>query len=430
MQKSVMTKAVALALTTLSVGAAFAQSSVTIYGVLDVGIDNIHKNTGLTALNTPAAASTVTRVSPSTSTQSELGIKGVEDMGGGYKGNFVLEGQFSADTGAQNGQDSRMWGRQAYIGLTMPIGEVRLGRQYAPIFYNFAITTVESIGSTDMMASGLAVQNLQIRQDNQLSYWLQSDGLTAALSFSPNAGVAQKVDAMRAPYASTSTGQILGGATAGDENSAGRGRTFGLFLNYAMDPALSLNAGYHRNSFGDAQVGFYPLAAYPAGTFLPFYSADTYKAYALGAKYTAPNVGTNIAAIFHRGEFTNDAGSAEGPKVNTLAFGVKQPIDKFAVGAEFVYSKFVNFTKGKDLGVMLAGDYNFSKRTCIYTRVGFVRDSAGRASATDTKGVNLIGGPLPILTTLGSTEIPFAAGAGANAGAMTTLVSVGISHSF
>src|SRR5690349_19811463 len=132
MQKTVLTKAVAVALATLGAGAAFAQSSLTLYGNIDAAVDSVHKNAGLTPLGTAAPKSTVTRVSPSISSQNSLGVKGTEDLGGGYKGNFVLEGQFNTDTGAQGGQDSRMWGRQAYVGVTTPAGEVRIGRQYAP----------------------------------------------------------------------------------------------------------------------------------------------------------------------------------------------------------------------------------------------------------------------------------------------------------
>ena len=432
MQKTVLTKAVAVALATLGAGAAFAQSSMTIYGNIDGAVDSVHKNAGMNILGSAAAATTVTRVSPSISSQNALGFKGVEDIGGGYKGSFVLEGQFSTDTGAQSGQDSRMWGRQAYVGLTTPVGEVRVGRQYAPIFYNFASSTVEAIGAADLMASGLVVNNLQIRQDNQVSYWLKAGDLTAALSYSPNAGVATRISAARAPTSTSTTGQIAGGASAGDENTTGRSRSYGLYLNYALNPELSVNAGYHGNKFGEATVGY--NAASTSGPFTAGYntllSLDKYSGYALGAKYTISGAGTTMGVIYHYDKFSTDTGGVEGPKVNTLALGVKHPIDQFAVGAEVVYSKFSNFTKGKDLGMMFAGDYNLSKRTRLYTRFGFVRDTPGSAAATDLAGATIIGGPLPVLTTLGSTETPFFAGGSANVDATTRVVSVGIRHSF
>jgi predicted porin len=167
MRTTVLTKAVAVALATLGAGVAHAQSSVTLYGNLDVALDSAHKGQGdvtgtLYTLSTPSAAalsapSTVTRLTSSISSVNALGVKGTEDMGGEYKSVFVLEGQFQLDTGAQSGQDGRMWGRQAFVGLTTPLGEVRLGRQYAPMFYSFATNTLEALGGADMQGSGLVV---------------------------------------------------------------------------------------------------------------------------------------------------------------------------------------------------------------------------------------------------------------------------------
>jgi predicted porin len=461
MQKTVLTKAVAVALAALGASAAIAQSSVTLYGNLDVAVDNVHKGQGnisgtafqtlpaviragiiaaggstTTADATQAALvkgynagfqdrSSVTRLTSSISSVNALGVKGVEDIGGGYKGNFVLEGQFQVDTGAQSGQDSRMWGRQAYVGLTTPVGEVRLGRQYAPMFFAFAYDTVEALGGADIMGSGLIVNNLQVRQDNQISYWLKAGDLTAALSYSPNAGVDSKVSSARLPSSTSSTGQIIGGNSAGAENSTGRGRSYGVFLNYAVAPELLVNGSYHSNKFGDAKL--------TDGTgSITLFNLDKFVSYSLGAKYTVPGVGTQLAAIYHRGQFTNDAGDPDGAKINTYALGVKHPIDNFAVGAEYAYSKFANFTKGKDSSLMLIGDYNFSKRTKVYMRAGYAKDSRGELAPTAAHayGVDVAGGPLPLLTGFGSLETPFFSAAGANVDATTRVVAIGIRHQF
>jgi predicted porin len=428
MHKTVLTKAVAVALATFSAATAFAESSLTLYGNIDAALDNVHKGHGLDIRGNAVNGTTVTRVSPSISSQNAIGLKGTEDIGGGYKGVFILEGQFNTDTGAQGGQDYRMWGRQAFVGLTTPMGEVRIGRQYAPIFYAFATSSVESIGAADLMASGLVVNNLQVRQDNQISYWLKTGGLTGALSYSPNAGVSNKVNALRSNTGgSAAAGQIIGGNTAGDENNTGRGRSYGLYLNFAVDPNLSLMGGYHYNKFGDAVLVGTPPATSNATVLA---SLDKYIGYTLGGKFTLPSTGTVLAANFLQGNFTNDAGSMTGPKVQVLSVGFKHPIDQFAVGLEGVYSRFTNFTKGKDRGLMFAGDYNFSKRTRLYTRIGTVKDTGGSAVATDGAGVNVIGGPLPVLTTFGSTETPFFAGGSANVNAWTTVVSVGVRHQF
>jgi predicted porin len=447
MQKTVLTKAVAVALATLGVGAAFAQSSVTLYGNIDASVDSVHKSKGdisgtvfqtLPVIvggangaalaagfnNAYANKSTVTRVSPSLSSQNAIGVKGVEDIGGGYKGNFVLEGQMSPDTGAQSGQDSRMWGRQAYAGLTTPFGEVRIGRQYAPMFYSYAFTTVEALGGADMQALGLATNNLQIRQDNQISYWLKDGGLTAIVSYSPQAGVDQKISSNRGQNtAAAANGQIVGGAAAGTEaaGSQGRGQTVGLLASYAVDAALQVNGAYHQNKYGNAQ-----LVVGGTGTLL--YSLDKATAVSLGTKYVVPGLGTVIGANLHQTRFTMD--TMPTIKVSSLGLGVKHPIDNFAVGAQIGYTKFSGGTGGSDKVLMLIGDYNFSKRTKVYVRAGVLKDDRGDLAATETTGLNVAGGPVPLLGALGSTESPFFAGGGANIDATVRVVALGIRHQF
>lgn len=469
MQKTVLTRAVAVALATMGAGAAFAQSSLTLYGNIDVAVDNVRKSRGdisgtlyqtlpataiatgtalggatgaalIAAGNTAAAGynasflnkSSLNRITSSISSVNAIGVRGTEELGGGFKAGFVLEGQMQMDTGAQSGQDGRMWGRQAFASLTTPYGEVRLGRQYAPMFYSFAATTIESLGGADIQGSGLIVNNLQVRQDNQVSYWLKSGGLTAALSYSPQAGVDSRVSTSRVvngSYTSTS-GQILGGALSGSEgtDNEGRGRTYGLFLNYAIAPTFIVNGSYHVNKFGDA-VLYNPIvdALDGAGGNGALFSLDKYSAYSIGTKYTIGGLGTQLSGIYHHGKFTMDGGDEV--KVNTLALGVKHPINNFSVGAQAAVSKFANFTKGKDTSVMLIGDYNFSKRTRVYLRAGYVKDDRGRLADTETP-FQLAGGPLPLLTGFGSVETPFFSAAGANIDGTTRVVAVGVRHQF
>ena len=436
MQKTALNIAAALALATFGASTAFAQSTLTLYGNLDVAVDNVRKGQGNVVsapgnlFMNPAYApsfvnkSNTTRVTSSVSSVNSLGVKGTEDLGGGYKGSFVLEGQMQLDTGAQSGQDGRMWGRQAYLGLTTPFGEVRLGRQYAPMFYSFASATVEALGGADIQGSGLIANNLQVRQDNQVSYWLKSGGLTASVSYSPQAGVDQKISSARASigtYTPTS-GQIVGGASAGTEatNAQGRGRTLGLFVNYLVMPELLVNGSYHHNKFGDAVL--------QTATVVPLFNLDKYSAYSLAAKYTVPGLGTQVSGIWHAGKFSMDDGSDV--KLDTIALGVKHPIDNFSVGAQVSQSKFTNFTKGKDTAVMLTGDYNFSKRTKLYVRAGYVKDDRGDLAQTTAAGVPIVGGPLPLLTGLGSIETPFFSGGGANIDATTRVIAVGVRHQF
>ncbi|WP_367187663.1 porin [Hydrogenophaga sp.] len=101
-------------------GLVSAQSSVTMYGVVDVAVERVK------------GATSLTRVTSGQQQGSRWGLRGSEDLGGGLKALFVLETGFNADTGTL-GQGGRMFGRQSFVGLGGGWGAVRLGRQYTPM---------------------------------------------------------------------------------------------------------------------------------------------------------------------------------------------------------------------------------------------------------------------------------------------------------
>lgn len=107
-------------------GAAMAQSSVTLYGVADAGV---------TYLNGKDNWSGVTSGNNLT---SRLGFRGTEDLGGGLKANFVLEGGFNLDTGDGKSGGASGTGfefkRRSTVGLAGSFGEVRLGRELTAAF--------------------------------------------------------------------------------------------------------------------------------------------------------------------------------------------------------------------------------------------------------------------------------------------------------
>ena len=112
--------AIALAALGLVSGVASAQSSVTLYGVVDVALERVK------------GATSLTRVTSGQQQGSRWGLRGTEDLGGGMKATFLLESGFNADVGTL-GQGGRLFGRQGYVGLGGGWGTVRLGRQYTPM---------------------------------------------------------------------------------------------------------------------------------------------------------------------------------------------------------------------------------------------------------------------------------------------------------
>ncbi|RZL03255.1 MAG: porin [Rubrivivax sp.] len=421
MQKNVLTKAVAVALAALGTGGvAVAQSSVTIYGNADVSVDHVSRSKGVAPTATKYSA---TRVSPSATSQTSFGFKGVEDLGGGLKASFVLEGQLNHDTGGLS-QDGRIFGRQSYVGLTTNFGEFRLGRQYAPIFYSTALVTTERFGATDLFIEGGATNNLHVRQDNQVSYWLKLGGFTGELSYSPNAGVASSVSAARAPSATTSTGQIIGGATAGTESTKA-GRTFGLLAAYAADSVV-LTGGYHHNQFDNTVVQVLGPTGFVATNFV----FDKYSAFNLGAKFTLPGSGITFNGVGGIGQY--DLTDGRDLKLDFLAIGTRIPVGEWSLVAQLSQTRFRNFTKGKDVGVMLGTDYALSKRTSLFARVGQIKDSEGSAFPYTAGGspTAALGGPDVLGVAMGFRETPVFAGANINPGGKTTYVGLGIRHSF
>ncbi|XQU70534.1 porin [Cupriavidus sp. H18C1] len=104
-----------------------AAQSVTLYGVVDTGIEYVN-NVG------PDKDSVVRMPNLTATVPSRWGIRGTEDLGGGLKGLFVLESGFGPDTGNAN-QGGRLFGRQAWVGVSGPWGQISLGRQYTMLFW-------------------------------------------------------------------------------------------------------------------------------------------------------------------------------------------------------------------------------------------------------------------------------------------------------
>lgn len=125
MKKSVLSLAV---LATLAIGGiAHAQTNVQVYGLIDAGIEHLN--------NANAAGSGVTKVISGGKNTSRWGFRGTEDLGGGLKAVFGLEGGILLDTGAADGA---LFKRQAFVGLDGGFGRVIIGRSFTTT-YDFVI---------------------------------------------------------------------------------------------------------------------------------------------------------------------------------------------------------------------------------------------------------------------------------------------------
>lgn len=119
----------ALASTTVS-----AQSSVTLFGIVDLSLRYVKNDQATYQLAQDGMAG------------SRLGFRGVEDLGGGLKAGFWLEGALGPDTGTGNisfGNGNppagMAWQRRSTVSLMNRYGELRLGRDYTPTFWNIGV---------------------------------------------------------------------------------------------------------------------------------------------------------------------------------------------------------------------------------------------------------------------------------------------------
>jgi general bacterial porin, GBP family len=172
MKKTVL----AVAALSLATGAAFAQSSLQLYGLVDLSVENVKVD----------GASGLTRVTNGNNASSRLGFKGTEDLGGGLKASFVLETAVLADTGAQ-GDTARFFDRSAWLGLSGGFGAVRIGRMDSLLGAMAGNTAV--LGNQafdDLKIAGMVGSTKWRRIDNTVTYALPDmvPGLKAEVQYS------------------------------------------------------------------------------------------------------------------------------------------------------------------------------------------------------------------------------------------------------
>lgn len=226
MKKSLL----ALAVLGAFAGAASAQSSVTLYGKLDLGFAK-------------AAGSADKQVADGSG--SRVGFRGVEDLGGGLKALFQFEHRFNPDTGTVT--NTAFWHGLSTVGLGGSFGTVNLGRQYTAAFS--LITNVIDPFGGDTVA-GLRGESLtksvaRLRTDNSVRYDGAFGGLKVAADIAETpAGGVDRPYSVAAQYAA---GPFM--VAASYDNPTGANDNLAtLGGSYAFGPAkVSLGIGRGDN---------------------------------------------------------------------------------------------------------------------------------------------------------------------------------------
>jgi len=379
--------ALAVAVLAASTSAAWAQSSVTLYGIVDAAVRYTS--------NANPGTSDKTMV-PGGMSQSRLGVNITEDMGGGVKALANLEHRFSSDTGAV-GSTTDFW-RQAWVGLqSNDFGQIRLGRQYNILFDIYTSTFASFRYSPYIEAYkpeiGLA---MTARQDNMVKYLAQVGNIYAEVQVS--AGEGQSGAAAALP--NKTIGGMLryndgvfgaGGAYLQATEQTGRKiKATVLGASYTSGP-LYVHASWGQNKF-DSINGLITSAAS---------LSDATSAFRVGLStrgaYTSGLLGASV--------FNNN--SADINKRTMYMFGATyQMTPQFNVGANVWLTKQTHYGFAlAPLGLSTAAggsskadfyaavaDYAFSKRTDAYLEVDYTKTSGSVAflnGATKRGGVML-----------------------------------------
>lgn len=238
-------KIIALAVAGLMSGAAFAQSNVTISGVVDMGYSYRSENVN-------SAISSRKGIDTGMQSGNRIQFAGVEDLGGGLKAGFVLEQGFAVDTGAfgANGAAAGVgFGRQAYMYMSGKFGRVAFGRQYTPQFFVAAASDPFGLGTVGQAANFYAFSPAP-RADNMATYASPSFGgfgivvgYTANVNNNEAAGSANTNTRIYAISPTYKNGPILAGFNYQNARLDGAG-----FASKAWDLGVSYNLGVAKLS--------------------------------------------------------------------------------------------------------------------------------------------------------------------------------------
>jgi predicted porin len=317
MKKSLL----ALAALTAFAGAASAQSSVTLYGRVDLSVG---KNIGSDAKFLANGSG------------SRLGFRGVEDLGGGLSAIFNIETRFDADTGAAQNfnvcglrptgaqaapcTNNRFWGARSLVGLRGGFGQVVLGREYTTAFLGTQL--IADPWGWDTVANQAGITGLggiaKVRNDSAVTYNIAASG------FSFGAQIAESTDTI----------------------NQFKSKPFNFNLGYAAGP---LNASFGYEKTGREAAGTEKMwsvqASYKLGSFKPgFYYGK----------------GTALNGADHKG----------------MLFTATAPVGAGEFRASYGTLKANSTTVSKRLA--LGYHYSMSKRTTLY--VDFANDSEAATS--------------------------------------------------
>lgn len=388
-----MKRTIAAATALCCAGAASAQSSVTLFGAVDAAVSHygttssFYNNTSRSLVPTGDIRRSQTVLSNSGTTPSRLGLRGTEDLGGGLAASFWMEAGLANDSGTGAGTGGVIvFNRRSTVSLSGAFGEVRLGRDYTPTYWNDAVfspfstlgvgtNVVSSVGSNLQLAKGpgsaLSATDNYMRTSNSIGYLLPPGlgGFYGQVQYALHENASQS----NVPGTPSAKGRFAGGR-----------------LGYAAG-ALDVALAYGESTAADA------MALNAAGWATGARLREKIKTLNLGASY-------NFGAFKLFGELSQvrdvSISTVAVPVVGLLAtreadryegglLGVSVPVGAGLIKGSYSWVKFDNdlgaasapFMPERDASVRklaIGYEYNLSKRTALYATVARIRIKDGQ----------------------------------------------------
>ena len=328
-----------IALAALAATGAFAQSSVTLYGAVDASFDHGAGN-----------GQTVNRMDNSDLGSSKLGFKGTEDLGGGLKAVFKLEGGLANNTGngkasnsnnQSNGAPASLAGAQgldfqrySYVGIDGNFGSLHLGREYIYSFWY-------GEGTVDPFSTNGPAQTSNLFYKLAGGAYVGTNASNMISYLSPNGPVQGGLQYIMG-------GNTAATATAGKSDGSG----YSAFLKYNQGPLLITGA----ISKVDYMI------------------AGAYKVTGLSAQYDL----TSAASLMYT--YAKESQASNNNTENMIAGSYK--VGETTWKASYTHASRTGSAVGTANQYGLGVDYALSKRTKLYTTVAEVKNSGSGLFAT------------------------------------------------
>ncbi|EIF33478.1 outer membrane protein (porin) [Burkholderia sp. Ch1-1] len=364
---------------------AHAQSSITLYGVLDSGL--LYQSTSAaTFLPNAPNLGHVYQLKDGGIYSSYWGLKGSEDIGSGYKITFRLQGTFNTTNGKFGLSDTpgatALFNQYATLGATGPFGTLDAGRQIVPMIYAMAETDVRGAQYFGSI----------------LTAWLGINQAAGWPGTSTNAPIGALYDSNALVYSSpkfygtTLALEYAPGGVAGQFQGGTRESAVLKYSNYGLNLSAVYYNGHDTNPF--------PLT-YPAAPVAPATGQSNNRFYYFGAMYTIRGFSVSASYAIAR----NPA------KSNSVDFEMAsgglgyQFNPSFRITSGYYYLKDRNNSANHSSEFAVGAEYNLSLRTRAYAQVGYVNNK-------------------------GTMNQTIVYGAPVAPGVSTTAAMVGIRHSF